>query len=59
MVQRVSIQFVDDLDGESEASRTVTFALGACQYEIDLSDKHVAEMRLVWQPYMDAARRTG
>ncbi len=57
MVQRVSIQFIDDLDGESKAHKTVRFAFDGAEYELDLSDQHVSEFRAAVEPYLRAARR--
>ncbi len=56
MVQRVSIQFIDDLDGVSEAHQSMTFAIDGAHYELDLSNDHVAEMRAALAPFVEVAR---
>ena len=58
MAQRVNVVLVDDIDG-SDASETVSFALDGVDYEIDLSDKHAAELREAVSLYTGHARRTG
>jgi hypothetical protein len=58
MAQRVNVVLVDDLDG-SDAVETVSFALDGVDYEIDLSDKHAAELRDAVSLYVGHARRTG
>src|SRR3954470_22998941 len=58
MAQRTVVSLVDDLDG-TEADRTVPFALDGVEYEIDLSDKHAEELRDIFAPSVEAARRTG
>jgi hypothetical protein len=58
MAQRVNVVLVDDIDG-SEAAETVTFALDGVDYEIDLSDKHAAELRDAFALYVGHGRRAG
>jgi hypothetical protein len=58
MAQRVNVVLVDDLDG-SDASETVQFGLDGVDYEIDLNDKHAAELRDVLALYVAHGRRTG
>jgi hypothetical protein len=58
MAQRVNVVLVDDIDG-SDAAETVSFALDGVDYEIDLSDKHAAELRDAVALYVGHARRTG
>ena len=58
MAQRVNVVLVDDIDG-NDASETVSFALDGVDYEIDLSDKHAAELRNAVSLYVGHARRTG
>jgi hypothetical protein len=48
----------DDLDGGT-ADQTVTFALDGVSYEIDLSHANAAQLREVFDPYVEAARRVG
>lgn len=58
MAQRVNVILVDDLDG-SDAAETVSFALDGVDYDIDLSEKHAAELRHAVSLYVGHARRTG
>lgn len=58
MAQKVSVVLVDDLD-ESEASETVSFSLDGAAYEIDLNDKHAAQLRDAFAPWVGQARRAG
>ncbi len=58
MAQRVNVVLVDDIDG-LDASETVSFALDGVDYEIDLSDKHAAELRDALSLYIGHGRRTG
>jgi hypothetical protein len=58
MAQRVNVILVDDLDG-SDASETVNFGLDGVDYEIDLNEKHVGELRNALSLYVGHARRTG
>lgn len=57
MATRTEVVLVDDLDGETPASATVTFALDGSEYEIDLSDENAAAMREVLSRYVEAARK--
>jgi Lsr2 len=59
MAQKTVVSLIDDLDGESEADRTVPFGLDGVEYEIDLSDENASKLRDVLAPYVAAARRTG
>jgi hypothetical protein len=58
MAQRVNVVLVDDIDG-ADAAETVSFALDGVDYEIDLSDKHAAQLRNAVSLYVGHARRTG
>jgi Lsr2 len=58
MAQRVSVRFVDDLDG-SDAAGTVSFALDGRAYEIDLSDDNAARLRESLASFVTAARKSG
>ena len=58
MAKETITRLVDDIDA-SEASRTVRFTWQGVSYEIDLSEKHTEELRDVFAPYVEAARRTG
>lgn len=56
MAQRTIVLMTDDLDGESEATETVSFALDGRSYEIDLTERHAQELRGALVPYVRAAR---
>ncbi len=56
MAQRIVLS--DDFDG-SEATETVSFGLDGREYEVDLSDEHVAELRDFLKHYIDVGRRKG
>jgi hypothetical protein len=58
MAQVTQVRLVDDLDG-GEAAESVAFGLDGKTYEIDLSEKHAAELRDVLAPFVGAARRAG
>jgi Lsr2 len=58
MAQRVNVVLVDDIDG-TDASETVSFAIDGVDYEIDLSEKHAADLRDAVSLYIGHARRTG
>jgi hypothetical protein len=59
MAKKVTVTFVDDLDGSTAADETLTFTLGGVSYEIDLSTKHAKKLRAALQPWIQAARRVG
>lgn len=62
MAQRVRIQLVDDLTGESlddGNGRSVEFSIDQKRYQIDLSNENVARLELALQPFVDAARKVG
>ena len=59
MARRVTVCLVDDLDGQSEASETVAFAVDGVSYEIDLSPKNADKLRNDLSRWVDAARRVG
>ncbi|GMA22905.1 protein lsr2 precursor [Luteimicrobium album] len=56
MAQKVQVLLVDDLDGGT-AEQTVTFALDGVSYEIDLNDKHAAELREALATWIGHARK--
>jgi Lsr2 len=58
MAQRTIVLMTDDIDGQSEASQTVSFALDGTNYEIDLNDGHAGELRSTLEIYTRAGRRT-
>ncbi|WP_309106232.1 Lsr2 family protein [Arthrobacter sp.] len=57
MAKKMVILLEDDLDG-SEANETVNFAIDGSEYEVDLNERNAAELRLVLDPYVSAARRS-
>lgn len=58
MAQKVSIILTDDLDG-TEASESITYSLDGTQYEIDLSEKHAADLRKAFEKYISVSRKVG
>ncbi|MCR6484001.1 Lsr2 family protein [Amycolatopsis sp. OK19-0408] len=58
MAQKVLVEIVDDLDGET-ATQTVPFALDGVSYEIDLSDENAQALRDVFARYIEAGQRIG
>ncbi len=54
MAQRIVLS--DDFDG-SDATETVSFGLDGRDYEVDLSDEHVTELRDFLKHYIDVGRR--
>lgn len=57
MAQKLTL--IDDLDGspiEGDGG-TVTFSIEGANYEIDLSAENTAELRRVFEKYVDAGRR--
>jgi hypothetical protein len=58
MAQVTEVRLVDDLDGGS-ADESVAFAIDSKHYEMDLSEKHAAQLRDVLAPFIAAARRAG
>jgi hypothetical protein len=58
-MQRTIVRLTDDLDPSLEATDTITFALDGTQYEIDLADKNVDELRSAFQRYIEHARKVG
>jgi hypothetical protein len=60
MAQRVQVLLVCDLhDGDVEGTETIAFGLDGTSYEIDVCDKHAAELRDAYAPYVGAGRRAG
>lgn len=49
---------VDDLDGVSEATETIPFALDGDHYEIDLTRENAEELRMTLARYAKVARPT-
>ena len=50
MAKKVTVSFVDDLDGKTAADETVAFTLDGVAYEIDLSTKNAEKLRAALQP---------
>lgn len=62
MAQKVTTHLVDDLTGETieeGKGRTVTFGFDGGNYEIDLSDDNVDQLRDALSDYIAAARKVG
>ncbi|TCO56775.1 histone-like nucleoid-structuring protein Lsr2 [Actinocrispum wychmicini] len=53
------IVLVDDLDGNSEADETLSFALDGQNFEIDLTAGNAAQLRAFLGDFVAAARRAG
>ena len=58
MAQKVTVQLVDDLNGE-EASETVEFGIDGKYYAIDLGHANASKLRSIVQPYLLNARKAG
>ena len=50
MAKKVTVSFVDDLDGKTAADETVAFTLDGVACEIDLSTKNAKKLRAALQP---------
>ena len=59
MATKTEVRLIDDLDGESPASETVSFGIGSTAYEIDLSEGNAKELRAAFERYVSAARKVG
>lgn len=59
MAKHVQVQLIDDLDGVTEATETVSFGLDGVAYEIDLTDRHASDLRAALTTYVGAARMVG
>lgn len=60
MAQKVLVQLVDDLDGQSgDDVSTIQFGLDGVTYEIDLNESNAERLRGDLSEYMAAARRVG
>lgn len=49
---------IDDIDG-TEAAETIAFALGRQSYEIELNERHIAELRADFEKWIAKARKVG
>lgn len=56
MAQKVTVELVDDLDG-NKAAETVSFALDGKAYEIDLNKKNAEKLRKTLAAYVNSGRR--
>lgn len=59
MAQKVTVEFVDDLDGSvitDGAGGTITFALEGKSYEIDLSGPNTEKLYEALNPFIESAR---
>ncbi|MGG5258963.1 histone-like nucleoid-structuring protein Lsr2 [Phycicoccus avicenniae] len=59
MAKKVQVLLVDDVDKESAADETVTFALDGVSYEIDLTSANAAKLRDALAVWIGHAERTG
>jgi nucleoid-associated protein Lsr2 len=59
MATKTLVQLTDDLDPSLEATDTVRFALDNTEYEIDLSDEHINELRSAFDKYIQHGRKVG
>ena len=59
MAKKVQVLLVDDVDKESTADETVTFALDGVSYEIDLTSDNAAKLRDSLAVWIGHAERTG
>lgn len=55
MAQRVSVTLIDDLDGR-DGARTVSFAYDGVEYEIDLVEENIDNLKRALEPYTRRAR---
>jgi hypothetical protein len=58
VVQRTIVIVEDDIDG-SEAVETVQLTFQGEQYELDLSERNLAQLQKALQPFLSVARRVG
>lgn len=59
MARKVVVNIVDDIDGTTPATETVTFGVDGALYEIDLSDSNAAKLRTSLEQWIPHARKTG
>jgi hypothetical protein len=60
MAQRIQVLLVCDLhDDETPGTETIHFGLDGASYEIDVCERHSAELRDGLAGYVGAGRRTG
>jgi hypothetical protein len=56
MAKKTTVLLQDDLDG-GPAARTLHFALGGSEFEIDLSEKNASDFRRQLDPFLEHAHR--
>lgn len=56
MAQKIKVYLIDDIDG-SDATDTINFAIDGVNYEIDLNEKHAAELRGAFEKWTTHARK--
>jgi Lsr2 len=62
MVQRTTVQLIDDITGEAiedGKGRTVTFAVDGVEYEIDLGEQQANKFAEALDTYVTHARKLG
>ena len=62
MAQKVTVEFVDDLDGSvitDSAGGTVVFSIEGKAYEIDLSGANTEKLYEALNPFIESARPVG
>ncbi|SHQ89116.1 histone-like nucleoid-structuring protein Lsr2 [Mycobacteroides abscessus] len=57
MAKKVTVTFVDDVDGEAAADESVEFGIDGVTYEIDLSSKNAEKLRKQLSTWVEYARR--
>ncbi|WP_460728076.1 histone-like nucleoid-structuring protein Lsr2 [Nocardia heshunensis] len=53
------VNFIDDLDGETEAAETISFGLDGVSYELDLSAPNANDLRVALSRWTAFARKVG
>jgi hypothetical protein len=56
MARKTHVVLIDDIDGGT-ADETVRFALDGDEYEIDLSNAHLDELRAALEPFIAGGRK--
>lgn len=62
MAQKVTVEFVDDLDGTvitDGGGGTVAFSIDGKSYEIDLSDENTDKLYSALEPFIEKSRTVG
>lgn len=58
MAKKVTVTFIDDVDGAAPADEVVEFVIDGITYEIDLSSKNAEKLRSQLSGWIEHARRT-